>query len=133
MEEIPEFDSRLYDVKVIWLSRNGARWRGFSSVMRRWFHIVIALVFLACATSPFAEMAIHWNESIFTTGHDMESTIVLIALLLALAFSLSRFLAVFLSAPLSAEPTLASSSSEQPVFGFVFVVPEASPPLSLRI
>jgi hypothetical protein len=83
--------------------------------------------------SPFAETAIHWNESIFITGHDTESTIAVIALLLVLAFSLASLLAVFLPALLSAQLYIPSLSPSEPISNFVFVVPEASPPLSLRI
>lgn len=101
--------------------------------MRRWFLIVIALILLACAMSPFVETAIHWNQSIFTTGHDTESTIAVIALLIVLAFSLARLLAAFAPSLLTARFGVSSSSFERTQRSFVFVIPESSPPLPLRI
>lgn len=102
--------------------------------MRRWFHIAIALILLACAISPFVETAIHWNQSIFTTGHDTESTIAVIALLLVLALSLARLVAKFVPSLLRTYLSVSLSAFKQALRGLVFVIPETSPPpLPLRI
>jgi p-aminobenzoyl-glutamate transporter AbgT len=102
--------------------------------MRRWFHIAIALILVACAISPFAETAIRWNQSIFTTGHDTESTIAVMALLIVLAFSLARLLAAFAPILLGTYLSVSSPAFKQALRGLVFIIPEtSSPPLPLRI
>jgi hypothetical protein len=78
-------------------------------------------------------MAIDWNESILTTGYDTESTVAVIALLLVLALALARLLAVFLPAIISTDHLGASPSPLKSLSSLFFAVPEASPPLPLRI
>lgn len=103
-------------------------------LMRRWFHIAIALILLACAVSPFVETAIQWNQSIFATGHDTESTIAVIALLIVLAFSIARLMAVFAPGLLCTLLNVSSSVIEQALSTLVFIIPDTSPPpLFLRI
>jgi hypothetical protein len=62
-------------------------------VTRREFHILLALTFLACVISPFIELVVSADPSIFTTGYDTESIIAVITLLCILALALAGSLA----------------------------------------
>jgi hypothetical protein len=62
---------------------------------RRIFHVLIALVLVACALSPFVESALNSQDSMFSTGCDGESTLAIVVLLLELVLSLASLL-VFL-------------------------------------
>jgi len=50
------------------------------TMTRRTFHIVLALPLLACVLCPYVETVIHWNQTVFDTGYDGESTVAVIAL-----------------------------------------------------
>lgn len=104
---------------MTWLSRRGV-------------HIILALVLIGCALSPFVEMAFHSHQSIFQSGYDTESIVAVLILLLELTFVFARALAVISSAiermPLVALCHFVSTNSV-----FRTVLPEISPPLSLRI
>lgn len=56
------------------------------------FHIVLAAVLVICIICPYVETALDWNQSIFDTGYDTESTVAVIALLLVLAFGLAKLI-----------------------------------------
>ena len=56
------------------------------------FHIVLAAVLVVCIICPYVETALDWNQSIFDTGYDTESTVAVIALLLVLAFALAKLI-----------------------------------------
>ena len=58
-------------------------------IRRRAFHVAIALVLVICAISPFAESAVNWNDSVFATGYDTETTFAVLVLLLELVISLA--------------------------------------------
>jgi hypothetical protein len=99
------------------------------------FHALVALALLVCALCPFVEIASHLNGSIFQNGYDTESTLALLLLLLELSFAVGRLLVALLPRILkqlnrvricSYRLTLASTN-------FGIVLPEISPPLSLRI
>jgi len=53
----------------------------------------VALALLGCAVCPFIEVIIHWNSSIFLTGHDTESTVAFLLLLIELSFAIGKLLA----------------------------------------
>jgi hypothetical protein len=59
---------------------------------RRIFHILIALILLACAVSPFVETALDCHDNMFSTGYDGESTLIIVVLLLELVLSLASLL-----------------------------------------
>gem|GEM_PF-5200843 len=44
--------------------------------------------------SPFCEMLFHSNNSIFVSGHDTESTLALVLLVLQLSFAVARLLSI---------------------------------------
>jgi hypothetical protein len=100
---------------------------------RRRFHVLVALVLLVCVICPYVEAALDWNESIFTTGYDTESTVALIALLLILSLALAKLMAVFLPSRITNEAIVTARSPWKSAHSFVFGIPEVSPPLPLRI
>ena len=101
---------------------------------RKRFHILVALVLLVCVICPYVETALDWNEGLFTTGYDTESTVAIIALLLILSLTLAKLLVVFLPTRISDEFIVAFQPPRKREDGFVFCIPEVSPPtLPLRI
>ena len=70
--------------------------RRFRAMTRKGFHILLAFILVICVLCPYLECALHWNQSIFDTGHDSESTLAVIALLLILAFLIVSLLAHFI-------------------------------------
>lgn len=100
---------------------------------RRGFHIVLALTLVACVLCPLAEFALHWNQTIFDTGYDGESTVAVIALLVILAFAIAKLLVCLALKDTSSEPLVDS----EPVLGlthdFISTLYDSSPPLPLRI
>jgi phosphatidylserine synthase len=101
---------------------------------RRGFHILLALILVVCALCPYAEFALNWNQSIFDTGYDGESTVAAIALLLILAFIIANLLAHFISDRAAAESLVNSPITLRTALDFTSTVCEVSPPpLSLRI
>ena len=100
---------------------------------RRRFHIVLALILVACALCPYVEGAIHWDQTIFDTGYDGESTVAVIALLMALAFAVARLLVCFVADSRCLERLVDSRWVLRPMLDFFSSSPETSPPLPLRI
>jgi hypothetical protein len=103
---------------------------------RRAFHVGVALVLVICAISPFAESAVNWNDTVFATGYDTETTFAVLVLLLELVISLAGLLVcfcrnlglgerVFIPLP---QPSRFASESDLGT-----ETPELSPPLPLRI
>jgi hypothetical protein len=104
-----------------------------SSRTSRTFHALIALALVACALCPFVETAIHWNGTIFQSGFDTESTVAVLLLLLELAYGLARLLVVLLQSVLRSLSFVYFEHLAVPTLDFGTVLPEISPPLSLRI
>ena len=102
-------------------------------VSRRAVHVVIALILLFCIVSPFVESAIDWNDTVFTTGYDTESTLAVLVLLLELVISLPGLLVCFCRNIQSGERVVIKYSCCTPEFDFGTTIPELSPPLPLRI
>lgn len=61
---------------------------------RKTLHCVLALILVACALTPFVELAIGWNDTILSTGYDTETTIAVLALLFELVLSLASAIVV---------------------------------------
>ena len=103
--------------------------------IRRAFHILVALALIGCAICPLVETAIHWNGSIFQSGFDTESTVAVLLLLLELSFALGRLLVVLLPRVLKNLGLVCFNSDRiaLPALNIAIVLPEISPPLSLRI
>jgi hypothetical protein len=102
-------------------------------VTRRGFHILIALILLVCVTCPYVEMALHWNEGLFTTGYDTESTVGVIALLVILSLALAKLLAALLPDRRSDELIVASYPIRKPRGTVASATSEVSLSVPLRI
>lgn len=104
------------------------------AMTRRGFHILLALILVGCVLCPYVELAINWNQSIFDTGYDTESTVAVIALLLILAFALAGLLITFPADIAGKERLSAAIVRLRSALDFSSTVPDASPPpLRLRI
>ena len=103
-------------------------------IRRRAFHAAIALILVVCAISPFVESAINWNDSVFATGYDTESTLAVLALLLELVIWLAG-LVVCLSSILQLRErvSIMQHSWFPSASDLGTEAPELSPPLPLRI
>lgn len=105
-------------------------------IQRRAFHVAIALILVICAISPFAESAVNWNDTVFATGYDTETTFAVLVLLLELVISLAGLLVCFCRNLRLGErlfikllrPSWFASESDLGT-----ETPELSPPLPLRI
>lgn len=101
---------------------------------RRGFHILLALTLVVCVLCPYIEVVIGWNQTIFDTGYDSESTVGVIALLLVLAFALASLLIHFLASTAGEERLAVRILRLRPALDFISTLPEVSPPpLPLRI
>lgn len=101
---------------------------------RRRFHILLVLILVGCVLCPYAEFAIEWNQTIFDTGYDTESSVGVIALLLVLAFALASLLIRFPATTADKERLASPIITLRLALDFIATVPETSPPpLSLRI
>jgi hypothetical protein len=94
----------------------------------------VALTLLGCAFCPFVELLLHSNSSIFLTGHDTESSLAFLLLLIELSFAIAKLLAFVVGAPLRRLGIIARSNRVANVNSpFSEVLPVISPPVSLRI
>lgn len=101
---------------------------------RRGFHILLALILVACVLSPYVELALNWGQSLFDTGYDTETTVAVIALILILAFALAALLAQIVAGTTAQERLVDSRLILRTALDFISAVPEFSPPpLPLRI
>lgn len=100
---------------------------------RRGFHVLLAFTLLICAICPYVEVALHWNQCIFQSGYDGESTIAIIALVLILAFAVANLLASFVPESTSEEPLFVPHATVSLMVGFADTIPDTSPPAALRI
>jgi hypothetical protein len=101
----------------------------------RAFHTLVALALFGCALCPFIETALHWNGTIFQNGFDTDATLILLLLLLELSFVLGRLLIALLPGVLN-RLSLVSFNFDRfalAALNISVVLPEISPPLSLRI
>ncbi len=100
---------------------------------RRIFHILIALILVTCAVSPFVESALNCHDSVFSTGYDGESTLAVVVLLLELVLSLASLVG-FLCPNIQVNERMVEKfqrlTSDS---GFRITIPDPSPPVPLRI
>jgi hypothetical protein len=98
--------------------------------------VAIALILVICALSPFAESAASWNDSVFSTGYDGESTFAVLVLLLELVIWLAGLL-ICLSPNLQLGERVFIKLLQHSWFtsesDLGTETPELSPPLPLRI
>lgn len=100
---------------------------------RRGFYVLLASILIVCVLCPYVEVALNWNQSIFDTGYDTESTVAVIALLLILAFGIGGLLAHLVSDSARERPSIDSHVALRPRFNFISTIPEVFPPPPLRI
>jgi hypothetical protein len=100
---------------------------------RKMFHVLLAMILLACAVSPFVESALDCHDNLFSTGYDGETTLTVVVLLLELVLSLASLL-VFLCPNMQLKERIIEEyqrlTSDS---GFRIIVPDVSPPVPLRI
>ena len=102
-------------------------------IRRRAFHVAIALILVICAISPFLESALDWNDSVFATGYDGETTFAVLVLLLELVISLAGLLVCLCRNARLCERVVLKQSWLTRKSDFGIKVPELSPPPPLRI
>ena len=102
-------------------------------IRRRAFHVAIALILVICAISPFLESALDWNDSVFATGYDGETTFAVLVLLLELVISLAGLLVCLCRNARLCERVVLKQSWLTLKSDFGIKVPELSPPPPLRI
>ena len=100
---------------------------------RRAFHLAIAVVLVICALSPFLESAANWNDSVFATGYDGESTMAVLVLLLELVISLGGLLVGLCQNLRLGERVALSFSELTSELSLSVTIPELSSPPPLRI
>jgi len=100
---------------------------------RRMFHILMALILVGCALSPLVESALDCQGSVFTTGCDGETTLACVVLLLELALSLASLLVLLCPNFQLKDRIVDSCQRLTPDLDFCVIIPDASPPVPLRI
>jgi hypothetical protein len=102
-------------------------------IRRRAFHVAIALILVICALSPFLESAVNWNDTVFATGYDGESSLAVLVLLLELVISLAGLLVCLCRDLRLGERVVIKHSGVRFELGFRITIPELSPPPPLRV
>jgi hypothetical protein len=105
----------------------------FPAMSRRAFHVLLGLILVACVICPFVEFAIGWNDTIFTTGYDTESSVAVIMLLLELVLALATVIASFLPDVQVTAPLVIRQCPPKSEFGIVILLPDPSLLVPLRI
>jgi hypothetical protein len=105
----------------------------FLAMNRKAFHILLGLVLVSCLVCPFVEFAIGWNDTIFTTGYDTESSVAVIMLLVELVLALATVIALFLPETQLAEPLVTRRYPLTSEFGVAILLPDPSLLVPLRI
>ena len=100
---------------------------------RKVFHLALALILLGCLICPYVELAIGWDETIFTTGYDTESTLAVVALLFELVLAIASTIALLFPEVRLVEPLVVKDRVLGFDSGFGILLPDFSPPPPLRI
>lgn len=95
--------------------------------------MAIALVLVVCALSPFLETAVNWNDTVFATGYDGESSVAVLVLLLELVISIAGLHVCLCRTLQLGERIVIRQFSLIRELEFSFKIPELSPPPPLRI
>jgi hypothetical protein len=94
---------------------------------------LLGLAIFACALSPLIEFLFHSDDSIFASGHDIDSTLAFVLLVVALSLVIARLLAVVRPAVLRRVGIVASDRLTPRFESIASVLPTISPPVPLRI
>jgi hypothetical protein len=100
---------------------------------RRVFHVILSLLLVACLICPFVEFAIGWNDTLFSTGHDTESSLALVTLLLELVFMLAGLVALLVPDVHVAQLLVTKNRALKFELDCGGLLTDSSPPLPLRI
>lgn len=105
----------------------------FLSMNRKTVHAAIGLILIFCVVVPLVEPILGWNNNIFVTGHDAESTLAVVMLLVELVLALAAILVSLLSVFRVIDRILKESLPPTSELGFRIAVSDLSPPVPLRI
>ena len=100
---------------------------------RKVLHAALALILIACVVCPFVELAIGWNDTIFSTGCDTESLVAVVTLLLELALAIAGATVVLIGASPTTKPPVVRYVILVFASGFRILLHDYSPPIPLRI
>ncbi len=97
-------------------------------------HILMALILIFCAGSPFVESALNCHDNVFSTGYDGDTTLAVVVLLLELVLSLASLL-LFLCPNIEQVKDGIVETCDHLTFDWDFRIsfPDTSPPVPLRI
>ncbi len=105
---------------------------GMLAKFAKTFHLLVGLGLLICMACPDIEFLCHSTDCVFLSGHDMETSVALLLIVIELTIASIRFVVAFLPQLLERLVLIESGKS----FGelvFAVVSPAASPPLALRV
>lgn len=94
---------------------------------------LLGLAIFACALSPLIEFLFHSDDSIFSSGHDINSTLAFVLLVVALSLAIARLLALVRPAVLQRIGVVPSYRLAPQSESAANVPPTISPPVPLRI
>lgn len=94
---------------------------------------MLGLILLGCFVCPFVELAIGWNDSLFSTGYDTETMVAVVTLLVELILALGSAVAFVLSDMSATEPLVTTRRLLVLEFDLRSLLPYFSPPIPLRI
>jgi len=97
------------------------------------FHVLVGLGLLICMACPDIEFLCHSTDCIFLSGHDMETSVALLLIVIELTIASIKLVAAFLPRLLARLVSIESDHFALCSFVFAPVSPAASPPLALRI
>lgn len=97
------------------------------------FHAFMGLGLLGCAICPVIEFLCRSNDCIFQTGHDTETTLALLFILIELAVASLKLVVPAVARVLSFLDNLKVVQISFVGAALSFAVPTLSPPLLLRI
>lgn len=63
---------------------------------RKMLHVALGLILVGCLLCPFVELALGWQDGIFSNGYDTASTLAIVMLLFELALGLAGAIALLL-------------------------------------
>lgn len=99
----------------------------------RAIHLLVGLILLVCMACPDIENLCHSTGNIFVSGHDLETSVALLVIVLELSAASLKLAIDFLPALVGRLVTLESLCAVCDHTWFFAVVPTSSPPLTLRV
>lgn len=97
------------------------------------FHGLIGLGLLICMACPDIEFLFHSSDCIFLNGHDIETSVALLLIILELTAVSLRLAITFVPSVLARLVSFQADESNFRGFALAVVTPTPSPPLELRI